>query len=77
MSKLYRFAPTRELRADYDALVPTTVKARKHAKELREYLKRREQENVTGENASYIGDFVGSFVNFVRDRGLSSMSAFS
>lgn len=47
-NKLYRFPPTRDLRADYDSLVPTTVKARKHAKELREYLKRREEDDVTG-----------------------------
>ena len=43
-AKLYRFAPTRELRADYDAVVPVASRARKCTRDLREYLKRREED---------------------------------
>ena len=46
--KLYRFPPTRELRTDYEAVVPATQRRRKHAKELDDYLRRREEETKAG-----------------------------
>lgn len=47
-SKLYRFPPTRELQTDYDAIVPTNNIHRKPTRELKEYLKQREDEELTG-----------------------------
>lgn len=46
-SKLYRFPPTRELQTDYDAIVPTNNIHRKPTRELKEYLKQREDEELT------------------------------
>lgn len=48
-SKLYRFAPTRQLHADYEAVVPATIRDGNNTRVLREFLRLREEENVTGE----------------------------
>ena len=47
--KLYRFPPTRELHADYDAVVPAAIRGRKRARELEQYLRLRNEEEVAGE----------------------------
>lgn len=50
VAKLYRFPPTRELRTDYDTVVPAAQGRRRCARELEEYLRRREEAAVDGEN---------------------------
>ena len=48
-SKLYRFPPTRRLYADYDVVVPGAKKRGRHARELDEYLRQQEEDEVAGE----------------------------
>lgn len=52
-SKSYRFAPTRELRASYETVVPATVRHEAKTTALGEYLKLREEENTNGEEKDY------------------------
>ena len=47
-AKLHRFAPTRELIADYDSVVPTNVRSGEKTRVLRRFLKQTEDKNVTG-----------------------------
>lgn len=54
VAKLYRFPPTRELRTDYDTVVPAAQGRRRCARELEEYLRRREEAAVDGENFTSI-----------------------
>ena len=42
--KSHRFAPTRELHADYNTIVPATDRDRKYTRELREFLKRSDED---------------------------------
>ena len=49
-AKLHRFAPTRELIADYETVVPANVRSREKTRVLRRFLKQTEDENVTGKN---------------------------
>ena len=49
-SKVYRFAPTRALRASYDAVVPEALKSGDKTGALRDILKLREQEQSSGAN---------------------------
>ena len=48
-AKLHRFAPTRELTADYESVVPANVRSGEKTRVLRQFLKQRDDESVTGE----------------------------
>ena len=54
VAKLYRFPPTRELHTDYDTVVPAAQGRRRCARELEEYLRRREEAAVDGENLTSV-----------------------
>ena len=49
-AKLYRFPPTRELLTDNDAVVPPAQGRGRHARELEDYLRRRQEGAVDGKN---------------------------
>lgn len=52
-SKSYRFAPTRELRASYETVVPVTFRHDSKTTALGEYLKLKEEETTNGEMTRY------------------------
>ena len=51
-AKLHRFAPTRELIADYETVVPANVRSGEKTRVLRRFLKQTEDENVTGKTTN-------------------------